>query len=669
MFFTVCLLYFVVPYFLPVQLKNIPHSTLLYDKNNVVIGEIIADDMYRHQNLDLSLYPKFLVQSLIAIEDRRFWKHNGIDWIALCRAVLFNIQSDSIQWASTITSQIARNQLWLNEPRKAWRKIVEFFYAYILDVKYSKENLLSHYLNTMPLWYMTYGFESAAQRYFWKSLYQLSQSQQLALLVIMKNSVRYDPFKKRSNFDTRYLSLVSFLKDRGYISLEEADALSIDLNTLDWKTNEDSLQPYVRDYIKQQSVVNNIQLLPEMYTTIDDALSREVKSIADESIYKLLWKNVSDYSILVIDRKTHELRVMLGGIDYNGKYGKVNATMSINQPGSAVKPFTYALAFEQLGLDPSDTIIDEPVQFQSALWFAYTPQNFSMTYEWPVTMAQALAQSLNVPAVKIAHMLGVDNLLSFYREVWLDSLTQSADHYWLALTLGVGEVSLWEMARAYGVFAYQWQLCSIAVFSWQAITCKDVIDPTYSNMVVDILSNRYNKMPSFPLFSNVDFPDRNVFLKSWTSRKFSDNWMIWFTDNYIVAIWIGNKDGSNMKWVSGVAGAGDIFNKIVYLLEKNNITPSYVPQKSAVVEPYLHITKPLAKTVFMIDSKISPDLQWLKFDFSTNIPYTHYQWMLDSDIVSTPIWVPTQGFHTATITLFSGDVVLENREVSFEVRK
>lgn len=96
-FFTVCLLYFVVPYFLPVQFKNIPHSTLLYDRNNVVIGEIIADDMYRHQNLDLSLYPKFLVQSLIAIEDRRFWKHNGIDWIALCRAVLFNIQSDSIQ--------------------------------------------------------------------------------------------------------------------------------------------------------------------------------------------------------------------------------------------------------------------------------------------------------------------------------------------------------------------------------------------------------------------------------------------------------------------------------------------------------------------------------------------------------------------------------------------
>lgn len=188
-------------------------------------------------------------------------------------------------------------------------------------------------------------------------------------------------------------------------------------------------------------------------------------------------------------------------------------------------------------------------------------------------------------------------------------------------------------------------------------------------MVVDILSNRYNKMPSFPLFSNLDFPDRNVFLKSWTSRKFSDNRVIGFTDHYIVAIRIGNKDGSNMKWVSGVSGAGDIFNNIVYMLEKDSQTPSYAPQANAQVAPYLHIIKPLPQTIFSLDTKLSPDLQWLKFEFSTNIPYTTYQRTVDKKILSTPIRMPQVGTHTASITLFSGSSTIETREMQFKVQE
>lgn len=664
------ILLILMPYLLPIHLKEIPTSTLLYDRNNIVVGEILPDTIHRNQTLDFDMYPPFLVNTIIAIEDKRFRTHNGIDMIALTRATRANIKSQTVvQWASTITSQIARNQLWLNAPRTWRRKIIEFTYAYILDTKYSKKQLLSYYLNTLPLGYMNYGFETAAQRYFGKSVFQLSQSQQLALITIMKNPVRYDPFKKSGNFNARYTSLIASLKNEKYLSSDTAKSLSTDLDSLNRKSNTLPAQPYFRDYIQQQAEKTHQVLPSAIYTTIDDNMSREIKNIADQTIYKLLRKDVSDYGVLVIDKKTNELRVMLGGMAYDGKAGQVNSTLSINQPWSAVKPFTYALAFQQLGMVPSDSIIDEPVQFKSLLWFAYTPQNFSMEYQWPVTIAQALAQSLNIPAVKLADRLWTDKLLDFYHKVGLESLTQAADYYGLALTLWVGEVSLWELARAYGIFAHQWELCSIAVFSGQQIVCKNVIDKKYTDMVVDILSNRYNKMPSFALFSNLDFPDRNVFLKSWTSRKFSDNRVIGFTDNYIIAIWIGNKDGSNMKWVSGVSGAGDIFNNIVYTLEKEEQIPTYAPQASVQVAPYLHITKPLPQSIFSLDTKFSPKLQWLKFEFSTNIPYTRYQWLIDKKLLSEPIWIPQVGNHTATIILFSGNTEIQKSDVAFQVKE
>lgn len=667
---SISLLSIVVPYLFPIHLKEIPTSTLLYDRNATVIGEILPDAIHRHQELDLELYPQFLVNTIIAIEDKRFRDHNGIDMIALTRATIANIRSEAIvQWASTITSQIARNQLWLNAPRTWRRKIIEFAYAYILDARYSKKQLLSYYLNTLPLGYMNYGFETAAQRYFGKSAFQLSQSQQLALITMMKNPVRYDPFKKWWNFKSRYTNLMSSLEKEWYISSGDAQSLLIDLDSLNRKTDTLAAQPYVRDYVHHQAKKQNTPLPAVIQTTIDDTMSREIKNIADQTIYKLLRKDVSDYGVLVVDRQTNELRVMLGGMAYDGKAGQVNATLSINQPWSAVKPFTYALAFQELGLIPSESIVDEPVQFQSLLWFAYTPQNFSMQYQWPVTIAQALAQSLNIPAVKIADRLWVEKILEFYHAVGLESLKQSAEYYWLAITLWVGEVSLWEMTRAYGIFAHQGELCDIAVFSWQQVRCTSVIDAKYTNMVVDILSNRYTKMPSFPLFSNLDFPDRNVFLKSWTSRKFSDNRVIGFTDHYIIGIWIGNKDGSNMKWVSGVAGAGDIFNNIVYMLEKDNQTPSYAPQANVHMQPYLTIIKPLAQSVFSIDTNIAKELQWLKFEFSTNIPHTTYQRMVDKKILTSSMWVPQVGDHRATITLFSGTTAIESREMAFQVKE
>ena len=656
-FGAILVLYIIIPYLLPIHLKDIPTSSIIYDQNQTKIWEIIYDSIHRHQRLNLNQYPQFTQDSIVTIEDKRFRKHNGIDLRALIRASIQNTKSDSIiQWASTITSQIARNQLWLNSPRTLPRKIIEFFYAYILDARYSKKELLSYYLNTIPLGYLNYGFETAADWYFSKSVFQLSQAQQLALITISKNPVRYDPYKKPQNFETRYLALSKII-----LSWEIADIDSLWLQ----KTHE-TRQPYFRDYIKKRLLDN--QKLPVINTTIDDNMSSDIKKIADQTIYKIQWKTVSDYWVIIIDRKTSELRVMLGWMFYDGKAGQVNSTNSINQPWSAIKPFTYVLAFQDLWIKPDDIIVDDPVQFEWLLWFAYTPQNFSMSYQWQVTIASALAQSLNVPAVKIAEKLWVQKLLNFYHKVWLESLDKPAEYYWLALTLWVWEVSLLEIARAYGIFAHQWQLCNIIFFQGEKTVCKDVINSKYTDMVVDILSNRYNKMPTFPLFSNLDFPDRNVFLKSWTSRSFSDNRVIGFTNNYIIAIWVWNKGWENMKGVSGVSWAGDIFNNIVYYLEPASQTPNYnTPITTTQTISYLNIIKPLPNSIFQIDSTIHKNLQWIKFDYNTNIPHTSHIWKLNNQTIDN-IWIPQIWNYTLKLNLFSWNILVWENSVKFEVK-
>lgn len=208
-----------IPRVLPIYLKEIPFSSVIYDRNHQEIGEILYDDTHRHQRLPYENYPKFITQGMVTIEDKRFWSHVGIDFYAIIRALFENIKSDStVQGASTLPSQIARNQLWLNKPRTWRRKVIEFAYGYVLDLRYSKQELLEYYLNTMPLGYMNYGFETAAQWYFGKSVYQLSQEQQLALMTIAKNAVRYDPFKKQENFASRYIMLAKMLLPEEKIS-------------------------------------------------------------------------------------------------------------------------------------------------------------------------------------------------------------------------------------------------------------------------------------------------------------------------------------------------------------------------------------------------------------------------------------------------------------------
>lgn len=357
---------------------------------------------------------------------------------------------------------------------------------------------------------------------------------------------------------------------------------------------------------------------------------------------------MSDYGVLIAERTkfnpgvgknpgiTPVLRVMIGGKDYSDSLnGQVNTTLALRQPGSTIKPFTYTLAFEKLGLTPESTILDLPTAYETSEGYAYEPKNYSQDYKGEITLRQALSESVNIPAIKLAERVGTSTLLQFLRELGITSLKETAEHYGLGLTLGNGEVSLLELLQAYTIFSHEGKYCPFKILTDQPPSeCEQKIDPEYTNMVVSILSDRYAKLGGFPLYSSLDFPDRNVTVKTGTSRNFRDNWAVGFTDHYMIGVWTGNKSGENMKGVSGATGAGEIFRRIVYALEKTEQTQ--LPEKTiANGQPYLTITNPLENALYRKDSLSNREKEQIQLRFETNIPHDHIQWMLDGKKVGT----------------------------------
>lgn len=398
-----------------------------------------------------------------------------------------------------------------------------------------------------------------------------------------------------------------------------------------------------------------------------------------------MWKNVKDYSVIIIDKNTKELKVMIWWINYYGQDGQVNMTTSPRQVWSTIKPFTYVLAFKNLGYTPETTITDLPVQFQTDLWYSYNPKNYSLDYRWEVSIAEALSQSINIPALKVAEKVWVWNLLRFLKSLWITSLNKDENYYWLALTLWVWEISLYELTKAFTIFAYDWELCDIHVIAnnWVSLLvplnkgeclsdsesrginhCKQIIEKKYTDMIFQILTNRYYKLWSFPINWNLDFPDKKVFLKTGTSRNFKDNWTVWFTDNYIIWVWAWNKDGSEMKGVSWASGAWEIFKNIVDYLEKSWDESEINEIKKEEIN-YLEITSPLDNSKYKIDKNKPKSIQKIKLEFSTSLVYDKYKWFINEKEIKWDFFDLEEWNKEIKIVLYDKDWNKVNEEKSW----
>lgn len=284
-----------------------------------------------------------------------------------------------------------------------------------------------------------------------------------------------------------------------------------------------------------------------------------------------------------------------------------------------------------------------------------------------MTLGEALAASVNIPALKLAQDVGIERLLVFLRDdVGIRSLSQPASHYGVSLALGGGEVTLYELVRAYTVFAGDGVLCDLTIYDSTPVTCRRVVEARYAQMVSQILGSRYLKLRSFAIDSPTDFADRNVVLKTGTSRNFVDNWTVGYTDDYLIGVWVGNKDSSPMRNVSGASGAGEIFRAIVYLLDDDYEPPHALPDDYALSATqsddttnktiplaYLEITAPLDGTVYGYETDQASEIQAIVPRFATNIDYAQAQWTIDGEQLDTQKRSLSLGDHVADVVLTS----------------
>ncbi len=505
--------------------------------------------------------PSFL-QALIAVEDRQFYRHGGVSLRGIGRALLQNVRAGRVvSGGSTLTQQFVRMRL--APPRRTiLYKIKEALFAWKLERVRSKEEILESYVNEAYFGHQAYGIGAASRTYFGKTSAELSLAESAMLAGLVQSPGVLDPFRNMDGAKRRQQLVLAAMRTVGAINQEqESDALSEPLRL-------SSARVSIR---APHFVLWLPQIRPEAFvpgssvrTTIDLSLQSEVERIVERKMEELQDRNVTSAAVVVLDARTGDLLAMVGSADYfdDAHDGAVNVALSPRQPGSALKPFTYALAFAQ-GRTAATTVADVETQFFTQEGNPYIPRNYDFGYHGLVRYREALANSYNIAAVKVLEHVGVPVLLSFLKSAGISTLSQSPEHYGLALTLGDAEVTLLDLVTAYAVFPRGGKTMGVRVWEEDPVVAgAQILDPRIAWLISDILSDSSARLPQFGDDSPLTF-SRPVAAKTGTTRNARDNWVIGFTPDVLVGVWVGNADNTPMRGTSGVTGAGPIFHDVM----------------------------------------------------------------------------------------------------------
>ncbi len=574
---------------------DLPNPNLLSEQLPFVSSKItdrhgtVLFRLYDEENrtlVPLNKIAKRAIEATIAIEDQDFWDHRGFSLRAIIRAALSNSHSETTQGGSTITQQLVKNRL-LNPERTLQRKIKELILAVMTENYYSKETILTMYLNQVPYGGSTYGIEEAAQRYFGKSASNLDLAESALLAGLPAAPTAYSPYGTfPEKAFVRQSEVLKNMVDIGYIT--QAEATRASQQQLSFKQDAiDILAPHFVMYVKSElaktygeDMLNRGGLT--IKTTLDLPTQLVSEQIIKDELTKLAKLKISNGSALVTNPQTGEILAMVGSKNYFdfANDGQVNVTLRPRQPGSSIKPLTYTLAFER-GFSPASTIIDAPISFTILGSEPYAPKNYDGTYHGSITLRQALASSYNVPAVKLLSVLGVDNLINLAEQMGITTWVDRA-RFGLSLTLGGGEVTMLDMTTAYGVLANGgYRITPNPILEvkdlngnllYQNVCAKtpevchfpQVVPPEIAYQVTHVLKDPIARTPAFGSFSVLGIPNQEVAVKTGTTNNLRDNWTIGYTSNRVVATWVGNNDNSSMSYVaSGITGASPIWNKIM----------------------------------------------------------------------------------------------------------
>ncbi|MGV8120934.1 MAG: penicillin-binding protein 1C [Candidatus Xenobiia bacterium LiM19] len=553
-------------------------SCNICDRNGNVLRTVLSDEDGTSCRVSLDEISPYVLSATIAAEDRRYYSHWGVDLKASGRAVLQNLKARRIvSGGSTITQQYAKLLFHLSK-RSFFNKGKEMLYAFKLERSLGKKKILELYLNRIPYSNQIYGIEAASLTYFDKPSRDLSLAQSAFLAAIPQAPSFYNPYRNRDIILTRQHDILKGMLDTGVIDSKAFDeAVNEEISVIEKK--ESYLAPHFCDLIQKWLNDKGIRKASKVCTSLDLTIQTEVEELLKEQIRALEEYEVTNGAVVVMDNMTGEILALAGSEDYWGAEGQFNAAVARRQPGSALKPFTYALALER-NYSAATLLPDLKTAIPTDNG-DFTPENYDRTFHGPVRLRQALACSYNVPAVRILQQIGPEFLLERLRSAGFASLDRNSDFYGVGLTLGSGEVTLLEMVRGYSVFPRggDWiddrmvqnvqdsEGCRID-FS-QDRTRHSVFSPQIAYLITHILSDREARVPAFGTCSALDLPFPCA-AKTGTSKGFRDNWTVGYTSQYTAGVWMGNFDGKEMKKVSGITGAGPLFRNVMRFLHKTS---------------------------------------------------------------------------------------------------
>lgn len=531
-------------------------SYVLVDRHGQHLREAVGVTGERAVWVDLDEMSPWLVSGTIAIEDRRFYRHLGIDPRGVARAVVGNVQAGHVvSGASTLSMQTAR--LHAHHPRSGMGKVWQALDGLRLERVADKDTILEQYLNRAPYGAGTVGVEAASQRTFGKQSKHLSLAEAALIAGLPQAPSAHHPFVSEDNAVGRQRQVLAAMLETQVITQDQYDrALAEPLVYRDGSPRPEAMH-FTDAVLASEPDVGRVM------TTLDRDLQRAVQRLATEHVAALRDGGLTQAAVVVVDNETCDVRAMVGSADWwSGDDGSVNGAMSRRQPGSTLKPWAYATAWEG-DFDPASVVADIPTRYLGAGGALMRPQNYSQTFSGPVLMGEALARSLNVPAVRTANATGLSDILKHMQASGLSSLDQDAGHYGLGLVLGNGEVTPLEVAAGYAMFARGGVSCTPRFTMDESVDDGErVFSARTAALVTDVLSDEGLRARAFgannPLL--VGFP---VAVKTGTSTNFRDSWSAGYTNEYTVVVWGGDFGGAPMQHLSGSLGAGPLFREVI----------------------------------------------------------------------------------------------------------
>ena len=578
---------------LPAGLGHEPRWGIeLLDRDGRSLREVPADGYVWGQSAALADVPEVLLQATVVAEDQRFWKHSGVDWRATARAALSLLRNGRIvSGGSTISQQLIK----LTEPRpRTFRtKLIEAIQAKRLEQLWSKEKILHEYLRRLDYGNGRFGCAAAARYYFGKPARDLTAAQAALLAGLPQGPTRLNPHVHPKRAQRRQAWILGRLCAQGYLARADyARALGEPLRLAPPRRSFQA--PHFVDLVLQQ----HPRLVTERMgrsigTTLDLSLNQFAEKLLREQLVRLHPQNVRNGAIVVLENRTGDVLALVGSENYFAPdAGQVNGAWAARSAGSTFKPFTYLLAFEQ-GANPASVVADVPTEFPTPTGI-FSPANYDHRYYGPMRYRLALANSLNVSAVKVLLRAGGPSVLRRRLEAWgMTTLTQPDDHYGLGLTIGNAETRLIELANAYACLArlgrYRpYRLVRDGASSLPSNPSQEhsLTSPQAAYLIADILGDNQARTAAFGADSSLRF-EFPVACKTGTSTDFRDNWAVGYTPEFTVAVWMGNFDGTPMQHTSGVTGAAPILHELFVHLHQNWGT-SWFSVPSGIVQFPIH---------------------------------------------------------------------------------